>query len=83
MPVRSDRRHKPTAKQRKIKPIANNVYRSGDPVTTPVIWLQSHHRALAAQNIPACDSGVYAEYAHTKEKTTNYGSDRREQAHAI
>ena len=57
--------------------------RSPEPVTTPMVGLQSHHRTAAAENVPTCDSSVHAECADAEEKTTNNGSDRSEEAHAI
>jgi len=32
--------------------------RCAEPVTTPVIRLQSHHGAAATENLPACESAV-------------------------
>jgi hypothetical protein len=57
--------------------------RRAEPVTTPMVWLQSHHGSTTAKNFPVCDSSVYAECADSEEKTTKNGSDRSEEAHAI
>jgi hypothetical protein len=54
-----------------------------EPVTTPMIWLQSHHGAAATENVPVSDSGVHAQCADGEEKTTKNRSDRTEHAHTI
>src|ERR1043166_4147227 len=32
--------------------------RHAEPVTTPMVRLQSHHGSAATKNFPACDSGI-------------------------
>ena len=47
-------------------------------MTTPMIWLQSHHGAAAAENVPVCDSGINAEDAEGDEKKADNANRKSE-----